>query len=152
GAWRSWLHLIVAGGTLAAAVAAIIVVLRPVRGLATGALAGGVVSSLVLPAAWALGRVLVPRPRFPPAAGIAPVRGFASDVRVASRFIDPTGLATLIDFLQTNRGKERYLLATSSTTLAAPIIIETGQPVMARGGFHGLDPILTPEKLARLVE
>jgi hypothetical protein len=23
---------------------------------------------------------------------------------------------------------------------------------MARGGFHGLDPILTPEKLARMVE
>jgi 4-amino-4-deoxy-L-arabinose transferase-like glycosyltransferase len=34
--------------------------------------------------------------------------------------------------------------------LAAPIIIQTGQPVMARGGFHGLDPILTPEKLGGL--
>jgi len=36
--------------------------------------------------------------------------------------------------------------------LAAPLIIRTGKPVMARGGFHGLDPILTPEKLARMVE
>ena len=35
--------------------------------------------------------------------------------------------------------------------MAAPIIIETGEPVMAMGGFHGLDPILTPEKLAQLV-
>jgi 4-amino-4-deoxy-L-arabinose transferase-like glycosyltransferase len=35
--------------------------------------------------------------------------------------------------------------------LAAPIIIQTGEPVMARGGFHGLDPILTPDKLAALV-
>ena len=30
--------------------------------------------------------------------------------------------------------------------------IRTGEPVMARGGFHGLDPILTPEGLARMVE
>ena len=36
--------------------------------------------------------------------------------------------------------------------LAAPIIIQTGEPVMARGGFHGLDPILTPDKLARMVD
>ena len=31
------------------------------------------------------------------------------------------------------------------------MLIETGEPVMAMGGFHGLDPILTPEKLAQLV-
>jgi 4-amino-4-deoxy-L-arabinose transferase-like glycosyltransferase len=54
--------------------------------------------------------------------------------------------------LDHNRGKERYLLATSSATLAAPIIIQTGEPVMARGGFHGLGPILTPERLAGMVE
>jgi 4-amino-4-deoxy-L-arabinose transferase-like glycosyltransferase len=60
-------------------------------------------------------------------------------------------LHRLAAFLSANRQGERFLLATSSTTLAAPIIIRTGQPVMARGGFHGLDPILTPEKLADLV-
>jgi hypothetical protein len=37
-----------------------------------------------------------------------------------------------------------------STRLAAPIIIATGDAVRAMGGFHGLDPILTPEKLARM--
>jgi len=45
---------------------------------------------------------------------------------------------------------ERYLRATSTTMLAAPIIIRIGEPVMARGGFHGLDPIVTPDKLAAM--
>lgn len=58
----------------------------------------------------------------------------------------------MIAFLNANRLTERYLLATSTAMLAAPLIIHTGEPVMARGGFHGLDPILTPEKLARMVE
>ena len=44
------------------------------------------------------------------------------------------------------------MLATSTVTLAAPIIVATGEPVMARGGFHGLDPILTPDTLARMVD
>ena len=46
----------------------------------------------------------------------------------------------------------RFLLATSTMQLAAPIIIRIGEPVMAMGGFMGRDPILTPERLARLVE
>jgi 4-amino-4-deoxy-L-arabinose transferase-like glycosyltransferase len=59
-------------------------------------------------------------------------------------------VSRLVSFLAANRHGERYLLATSTTTLAAPMIIQSGQPVMARGGFHGLDPILTPEKLGTL--
>ena len=58
----------------------------------------------------------------------------------------------LVDFLQANHRDERYLLGTSSTLLAAPIIVATGAAVMARGGFHGLDPVLTPEQLAQMVE
>ena len=34
---------------------------------------------------------------------------------------------------------------------AAPIILTTGRPVMALGGYSGTDPILTIDKLARLV-
>jgi 4-amino-4-deoxy-L-arabinose transferase-like glycosyltransferase len=58
----------------------------------------------------------------------------------------------LVGFLKANRQGERYLLSTSTTRLAAPIIISTGEAVMARGGFHGLDPILSTEKLARMIE
>jgi 4-amino-4-deoxy-L-arabinose transferase-like glycosyltransferase len=152
GAWRSWLHVTLAGGALAAAGTLLIVGFRPFRTVALGALTFGVVSSLVLPVAWALSSVLVPGHGVLPSADLTRLLTTDDDARARSRFIDPTSLATLIGFLRANRGKERYLLATSSTTLAAPIIIQTGEPVMARGGFHGLDPILTPEKLARMVE
>ena len=55
-------------------------------------------------------------------------------------------------FLKANRKDERYLLATSTTELAAPIIIKTGEAVLARGGFHGIVPAVTPESLAKMVE
>src|SRR5208337_1041654 len=63
-----------------------------------------------------------------------------------------TDYSKLIGFLKNNHHSQRFLLATSSAQFAAPIIIRTGEPVMARGGFHGLDPILTPEKFARTVQ
>ena len=82
-------------------------------------------------------------------ARLGPPDGGDSRTRVRAA---PMDTRALIAFLKVNRLGERYLLATSSATLAAPLIIETGEPVMAIGGFHGLDPILTPARLARLVE
>jgi len=58
----------------------------------------------------------------------------------------------LVDFLRTNRQDEQYLLVTSTYGLAAQIMIQYGEPVMARGGIHGLDQILDPERLTHLVE
>src|SRR6267142_1105378 len=121
------------------------------RPLAIGALALGLAALLVLPGAWALSCVLRPTNGVLPSADI--VRLFPRDeaaVARARRAADPARLARLIKFLAVNRQGERYLLATSTTMLAAPIIVRTGEPVMARGGFHGLDPILTPAGLARL--
>lgn len=62
------------------------------------------------------------------------------------------GVQKLAAFLQANHRGERYLLATLTARPAAPIIIQTGAAVMAMGGFMGSDPIITPEKLARMVE
>jgi 4-amino-4-deoxy-L-arabinose transferase-like glycosyltransferase len=92
-----------------------------------------------------------------PASGVLPSADLARlvpeyGVGAPRRPLDAEALARLIAFLQANRRGERYLLATSTTMLAAPIIIQTGEPVMARGGFHGLDPILTPDQLARMVD
>jgi 4-amino-4-deoxy-L-arabinose transferase-like glycosyltransferase len=56
----------------------------------------------------------------------------------------------LVEFLLAHRGQARFLLATPNALLAAPIIISTGQPVMAMGGFSGRDPILNVEALAEL--
>ncbi len=59
--------------------------------------------------------------------------------------------AALVSYLEAHRGATRYLLATQSAMTAAPFILQTGQPVMAIGGFSGGDPILTPASLAALV-
>lgn len=141
---------------LAAAAALVACALAPrerARPFATGALALGLAALLVLPGTWALSCVLRPTNGVLPSADVA--RLFPRDeaaVARARRAADPARLARLITFLAANRQGERYLLSTSTTMLAAPIIVRTGEPVMARGGFHGLDPILTPGALARLVE
>jgi 4-amino-4-deoxy-L-arabinose transferase-like glycosyltransferase len=57
----------------------------------------------------------------------------------------------LIDFLLANRGDERFLVAGPSSMIVAPIIIETGMPAMALGGFGGHDQILTKEQFADAV-
>lgn len=160
--WRlewPWLHLALVNGTLLAALVMFLVPLRRAasrftRRLATAALGVGLLALLVIPSAWALSSVLV--------RGV-PVLPSADLYRISTETITPERRARiqagqqamtrkLVHFLENNRQGEDFLLITSSTRLAAPIIIQTGQPVMARGGFHGLDPIVTPEKLGRMVE
>jgi hypothetical protein len=58
----------------------------------------------------------------------------------------------LIEYLQANRGGNKYLVATTNANSAAPIIIATGEPVMAMGGFTGNDPILTADQLRARVQ
>jgi 4-amino-4-deoxy-L-arabinose transferase-like glycosyltransferase len=106
-----------------------------------------------MPAAWALSSVLVRGVAVIPSADIARLRSPspAPTLRARARPGETADRRQLIAFLQANRHGERFLLATPSAQLASPLIIATGLPVMAMGGFHGLDPILTPERLAGLV-
>jgi hypothetical protein len=69
---------------------------------------------------------------------------------LAPLFVDPAEIRPLVSFLQTHRQGERYLLATPQLMLAALIIVETGEPVIATGGFMGTAPVLPPEKFAQL--
>ena len=57
----------------------------------------------------------------------------------------------LLEYVTSNNTGESYLFATTDTNTAAPYIIETGQAVMAMGGFGGGDPILTVEKIKQMV-
>ena len=155
GHWQTWLYVAFLGGTLVAAGGLLIIGLRRAWGrpsptLAAAALGMGLLALLVVPLAWALSSVLVPGHGVLPSADLARlvhVDGNAS-ARVGSRLAEFMGTSKLVGFLKANRRGERYLLSTSTTRLAAPIIISTGEAVMARGGFHGLDPILSTEKLA----
>ncbi len=62
-----------------------------------------------------------------------------------------TANTTLITYLETHQGSAKFLVATASSMDAESIIIATGKPVMALGGFSGSDQILTTAQLARLV-
>ncbi len=59
--------------------------------------------------------------------------------------------AQMLAWLQAQQGDTTYLVAVSSANQASSIIIETGEAVMALGGFSGSDPILTTDELAELV-
>jgi 4-amino-4-deoxy-L-arabinose transferase-like glycosyltransferase len=149
--WILLVVVLVAGALLAP-------LLRPDTRPGVGAPAGiavglGLGALLVMPAAWALSSVLVRGMPVIPSADIGRLRSptSGSPLRDRVRAAEAADRRQLIAFLQVNRHGERFLLATPSAQLASPLIIATGRPVMAMGGFHGLDPILTPERLARLV-
>jgi 4-amino-4-deoxy-L-arabinose transferase-like glycosyltransferase len=157
GDWQTWLHVALIAGTLISAGGLLIIIRRPsersLRVLAAGALGVGLLALLAIPVAWALSSVLVPGHGVLPCADLGRLDsiGRKASAIIGSRSPDLMRASKLVRFLKANRQGERYLLATSTTRLAAPIIVGTGEAVMARGGFHGLDPILTTEKLASMV-
>src|SRR5262249_56143226 len=108
------------------------------------ALVGGV-ALLALPVAWALspifsaGNLTLPSASLPRWLGVADGRGPILSRNWATLSEDPK----LTEFLVAHRGEAKFLLATPTALLAAPVIIETGLPVMAIGGYSGRDPILT---------
>ena len=158
GDWRTWLFFILLGGTLVAVIGLLVPLIR--RALiranpyATAMLGLGLMALLVTPTAWALSSVLAKGVAMLPSADLT--RLVTKDVAFSSRRPEgpeaPTRSWKLVAFLTANRRGERYLLATSSSRLAAPIIVRTGEPVMAMGGYMGKDPILTPEKLAQMAK
>ena len=114
----------------------------------------GGVALLVLPAAWALsaifspGALLLPSASLPRWLGIDDGRGPI----LSQNFPPGTEDPKLHAFLRAERGTSRFLAAAPNTRLAAPIIIATGEPVMATGGYLGIDPILTVDTFRQMVE
>ncbi|MEC1354530.1 glycosyltransferase family 39 protein [Bacillus sonorensis] len=58
----------------------------------------------------------------------------------------------LLSYLEKHNTGEKYLFAVSNANSASSYIIKTGKAVMAMGGFSGSDPILTVDKLKKLVK
>lgn len=117
------------------------------------ALIGGL-ALLILPTLWALSAVFTPGNLTLPSASLPRWLG-RDDGRgpILSRTYgalsdDPKLLA----YLQDHRGTAAFLLAAPNALLAAPVIIRTGQPVMAFGGYSGTDPITSVEAFAQRVE
>ncbi|GAA2440381.1 hypothetical protein GCM10010191_65130 [Actinomadura vinacea] len=57
----------------------------------------------------------------------------------------------MIDYLRQNRNGAAWLVAVASSMEASSIILETGEPVIAMGGFTGRDPAMTVAKLQEYV-
>jgi 4-amino-4-deoxy-L-arabinose transferase-like glycosyltransferase len=116
----------------------------------------GVALSLLLamPMAWSVGTILVKRNIGFPGARPPFLTDTAETQRGRWSMVAGalSGDPKLIDFLRGNHSTEEYLLAAVNARQAAPIIIATGEPVIALGGFTGRDPILTVDAFARLVE
>jgi 4-amino-4-deoxy-L-arabinose transferase-like glycosyltransferase len=159
GGWQGWLHAVLVAGTVTAAVVLALLLRRQGRTraadtLTQGAFAAGLAALLVVPLAWTLSSVLLPGQGILPSADFyrLEVASRRSGSRVLARLGRTADTSKLAGFLKANRTDERYLLSTTTAHLAAVMIIDTGEPVMARGGFHGIDPAVTPERLAALVE
>jgi 4-amino-4-deoxy-L-arabinose transferase-like glycosyltransferase len=146
--WAAWLR----AGALLTAAAACLMLVRPGWAGAHAphaALATALTALLALPLAWALSVVLV-RPNV-----AAPVADLAALMRPDARDVDAARMRraqlrrdALVSFLRPRQGNERFILAVPNALQAAPLIIATGQPVMAMGGYLGRDQILTPASLA----
>jgi 4-amino-4-deoxy-L-arabinose transferase-like glycosyltransferase len=112
----------------------------------------GAMALLVLPVAWALsavfspGSLTLPSASLPRWLGIDDGRGPALSRTFKPLSDDPK----LHEFLLSHRGDSRFLVAAPNAVLAAPIIVRTGLPVLAAGGFSGTDPILTADALASM--
>jgi 4-amino-4-deoxy-L-arabinose transferase-like glycosyltransferase len=113
------------------------------------ALTAGILAVILTPAAWALGSMEISGNASSPAAQPPGARTEGEPGRIrGAATADPL----LMAFLSSHYHDERFYLATLSSQQAAPIIIATGKPVMAMGGFAGTDPILTPESLSQMVQ
>ncbi|MGO8914783.1 MAG: glycosyltransferase family 39 protein [Stellaceae bacterium] len=152
GDWRLWLLLALAGGSGLAA-AGLLTAPRDAMARRGAALGLGIAALLATPTAWALSNVLERGNVAFPVADLSLLA--TGEEHGRDRFAGEARLArdeTLLGFLLRHRTGERYLLAVPNARLAAPIILRSGEPVMALGGFSGGDPILDPAALARLVE
>jgi 4-amino-4-deoxy-L-arabinose transferase-like glycosyltransferase len=149
--WRRWLQPWLLG-TTGAVVLGLIAVRCAARwwpawhGGATILACAGLLAVLICPTAWALTPVLARGNHRLPMA----YPELLSGVNVPPN-LEPGAHSRLISFLRTNRQNERYLLMVGDLQLAAAMIVESGEPIIAPGGFTGSDPALTLDRFQQWV-
>jgi 4-amino-4-deoxy-L-arabinose transferase-like glycosyltransferase len=137
----------------APAVAVVLAALTLFRGKRPPAIIGGL-ALLVLPAAWALSTIFSPGNLTLPSASLARWLG-VNDGRgpfLSRNWAPLSDDAKLHAFLLAHRDEARFIVAAPTTALVAPVIVRTGQPAMAFGGFWGSEPILTLDAFAEKVK
>ncbi|GLG00436.1 putative mannosyltransferase YkcB [Alicyclobacillus hesperidum subsp. aegles] len=115
----------------------------------------GLLALLVIPGYWAATPILYGVNGQMPAAGPANASQSRLGTNLGSSMNDNVSQdSALIKYLEAHYrpSKGSFLVATLSAGDAEPIIIATGLPVMAMGGFSGQDGAMTVSKLETLVE
>jgi 4-amino-4-deoxy-L-arabinose transferase-like glycosyltransferase len=147
--WNEWLEpaVIVAMATaLTFVMLGAILVASGVRRANTLAAAGvlvGFVALFLSPLTWSVSVVDARLTGEEPQAGPhAQVEGIPFDL--------PADQAIAV-FLTEEQGNTRFLMATFGASGAAPYIVETGEPVLAIGGFVGTDPVPTLDDFKELI-
>ena len=165
GLWQAWLDHASLGAALwirilfglllagtAFGVAGLVAARQQPARPALAALGLGLAAVMVTPFAWALSPVLGKTNISFPAADIALIAPGAAQAAMPRWARDEhPDTHRLLAYIQQHRGETRYLLATQTAPVAAPLILDSGAPVMAVGGYSGTDPIVTPEGLGALV-
>ena len=101
---------------------------------------------LILPAVWSLSPMLYNDNSQLPIAG-------AELTQQNDKFDNDIDLSGLIDYLNENRNGAVYLAMTSSSMdMGAELILQSGEPVIALGGFNGGDEAITLEEFIQMVE
>lgn len=144
-AWQGWLlwsgdaptALMAAPAVAALLVAGLFALRRP-----GAARAAGVAALLIAPLGATLLMLSLP---------LNPLRPGLRLQAAPTRQAPPQNFVRLLAYAEAHRGGTRYLLATRTAREAAALILRSGEPVLAFGGYTGEVPILTPQGMADLV-
>ncbi|MFT8315704.1 MAG: glycosyltransferase family 39 protein [Clostridium sp.] len=105
------------------------------------------IAILIAPTVWSF------TPIFYKMNGSSPSAGLELAHNNQGRNSGVTNDSKLINFLETNKTNEKYLVAVpSAMSYGSDLILETGDPVMTIGGFSGSDKIITVDKFKQLVD
>lgn len=114
----------------------------------------GFAALIIAPAIWAYMPILYGSDTHLPNAGpeLAKNEGSGWGMQLSGISLENPETTELINFLVSKRQGEKFLAAVPNATDAEPIIIKTGEAVMAVGGYKGSDNILTIERLEQMVD
>jgi len=143
--WAGWLVPVLSLAGLASGLGILVARTSRIRRSAL-VLAG--VAAFVSPLLWAATPALAPVGRMIP---IADPTLLDYRETTAAEGARPTHLPTLVRFLQANHSGERFILAVRDIHWAAPVILETGEAVMAFGPYDRREEALSTHEFARMV-
>jgi 4-amino-4-deoxy-L-arabinose transferase-like glycosyltransferase len=120
--------------------------------LRSAALIGILSSMLIIPLVWSILTVIseTPNVTLPTAyeGTFTSSSGASQKAPPGSREADHSSLVT---YLEANTADTEYLVAVPSAQVGAPLVLETGRPVLYMGGFNGSDPVIDAQGLSEMV-